>query len=121
MPETRKGQTSVQCFTHVPIYSQLGLTIVEWNRLDYNVAKLLIMFLEAICLRLSDPCQKPTYNCHYYNICKTLLDDLNVVHVNISKPSETALIDLLIHEEASFNKIDTKMILTAYQIYSRFW
>ena len=54
------------------------------------------------------------YCCYYYNnICKTLLDDLQVINVNILKLSETALTDLLLYGEASFNKIQNKMILTA--------
>ena len=53
-------------------------------------------------------------HCHYYNnICKTLLDDLKVINVNIFKLSETALTDLLLYGEASFYKIPNKMILTA--------
>ena len=53
-------------------------------------------------------------HCHYYNnICKTLLDDLKVINVNILKLSETALTDLLLYGEASFDMIQNKMILTA--------
>ena len=53
-------------------------------------------------------------HCHYYNnIRKTLLDDLKVINVNILKLSETALTDLLLYGEASFDKIQNKMILTA--------
>ena len=53
-------------------------------------------------------------HCYYYNnICKTLLDDLKVINVNILKLSETALTDLLLYGEASFDKIQNKMILTA--------
>ena len=52
-------------------------------------------------------------HCHYYNnICKTLLDDLKVINVNILKLSESALTDLLLYGEASFDKIQNKMILT---------
>ena len=52
-------------------------------------------------------------HCHYYNnIRKTLLDDLKVIHVNILKLSETALTDLLLYVEASFDKIQNKITLT---------
>ena len=44
---------------------------------------------------------------------KILLDDLNVADVNISKLSETALTDLLLYGEGSFDKIQNKMILIA--------
>ena len=44
---------------------------------------------------------------------KILLDDLNVADVNISKLSETALTDLLLCREESFDKIQNKMISTA--------
>ena len=51
---------------------------------------------------------------HYYNnIHKAILDDLKVINVNISKLPETFLTDLLLYGEASFNKIENKMILTA--------
>ena len=53
------------------------------------------------------------FHCHYHNnIRKTLLDDLKVINVNILKLSETALTDLLLYDEASFDKIQNKMILT---------
>ena len=53
-------------------------------------------------------------HCHYYNnIHKILLDDLKVINVNILKLSETALTDLLLYGEASFDMIQNKMILTA--------
>ena len=43
-------------------------------------------------------------HCHYYNnICKTLLDDLKLIDVTILKLSETALPDLLLYGEASFD------------------
>ena len=101
------------------------------------------MFLENICLRASNPCQNtmlfiipqgcnfsPDWgctwtlevestthfflHCHYYkNICKTLLDDLKVINVNILKLSGTAMANLLLYGEASFDKIQNKMILTA--------
>ena len=54
-------------------------------------------------------------HCHFYsNIHKTLLDDLNVIHVNISQYFETALTDLLLYGKSSFNKIQDKKILTAF-------
>ena len=50
--------------------------------------------------------------CHFYkNIHQTLLDGLT--EVNISKLSENALTDLLLYGEASFNKIQNKMISAA--------
>ena len=45
---------------------------------------------------------------------KILLDDLNVADVNISKLSETALTDLLLYGEESFDKIQNKTISIAY-------
>ena len=39
------------------------------------------------------------------NIRKSLYHDLKVINVNIWKVSETALIDLLLYGEASFDKI----------------
>ena len=45
---------------------------------------------------------------------KILLYDLNVADVNISKLSETALTDLLLYGEESFDKIQNKMILIAF-------
>ena len=43
-------------------------------------------------------------HCHYYNnICETLLDDLKLIDVTILKLSETALPDLLLYGEASFD------------------
>ena len=48
----------------------------------------------------------------YSNICKTLLDDLNGININISNFSETALTDLLLYGKSSFDKIQNK-ILTA--------
>ena len=120
------------------------------------------MFLENICLRVSEPCQNPymiliiiqgvrvltrlrlglshlnepqfwrLYNplctcslevesishfflhCHYYNnISKTLSEDLKVINVNVLKLSETALTDLLLYGEESFDNIQNKMILSA--------
>ena len=38
---------------------------------------------------------------------------MKVINVNISKLSETALTDLLLYGETSFDKIKNKMILTA--------
>ena len=52
-------------------------------------------------------------HCHFYsNICKTLLDDLNKININISTFPETALTDLLLYEKSSFDKIQNKKILT---------
>ena len=52
-------------------------------------------------------------HCHYYsNIQKTLLDDLKVINVNILKLSGTALTDLLLYGESSFDMIQNKIILT---------
>ena len=52
-------------------------------------------------------------HCHYYNnIRKTILVDLKVINVNISKLSETALTELLLYGEASSDKIRNKMILS---------
>ena len=52
-------------------------------------------------------------HCYYNNnVCKTLLDEVKVIYVNISKPSETSLTDLFKSGEASFDKIQNKLILT---------
>ena len=52
--------------------------------------------------------------CHCYsNIRKTLLDNLKLINVNILKLSKTALTNLLLCGETSFDKIQNKMILTA--------
>ena len=52
-------------------------------------------------------------HCDFYsNICKTLLDDLNVININISSFSETDLTDLFIYGKSSFDKIQNKEILT---------
>ena len=45
---------------------------------------------------------------------KILLDDLNVADVNISKLSETALTNLLLYGEESFDKIQNKTISITY-------
>ena len=53
-------------------------------------------------------------HCHFYsNIRETLLDDLNVININISNFSETALTDLLLYGKSSFDKIQNNKILTA--------
>ena len=53
-------------------------------------------------------------HCHFYwNIRKTLLDDLTEININISNFSETALTDLLLYGKSSFDKIQNKKILTA--------
>ena len=70
---------------------------------------LCVLALWKLSQLLSSFCVVVTYN----NICKTLLDDLRVINVNILKLSETALTDLLLYGKASFDKIQYKIILTA--------
>ena len=53
-------------------------------------------------------------HCHFYsNIHEIVLDDLNVININISNFSETALTDLLLYGKSSFDKIQNKKILIA--------
>ena len=55
------------------------------------------------------------FHCHFYkNIHKTLLVILQVINVNILKLSETAYTDLLLYEEAGFDKVQKKIILTMW-------
>ena len=55
------------------------------------------------------------FHCHFYNnIRKTLLVVLKVINVNILKLSETTYTDLLPYEEAGFDKVPKKMILTMW-------
>ena len=55
------------------------------------------------------------FHCHFYkNIHKTLLVILKVINVNILKLSETAYTDLLLYEEAGFDKVQKKIILTMW-------
>ena len=52
-------------------------------------------------------------HCHFYNnIHEALLDDLNVININISNFSGTALTDLLLYGNSSFDKIQNNKILT---------
>ena len=49
--------TTYHCRTDTFKHSFFPWTIVEWNKLDLKCQNLLIMYLEAIYLRVSNPCQ----------------------------------------------------------------
>ena len=92
---------------------RLGFSHLNEHRFNHNFEG----FINPLCTCTLEV-ESTTHfflHCHYYynNIRKTLLDDLKVINVNILKLSETALTDLLLHGEASFDKIQNKMILTA--------
>ena len=91
---------------------RLGLSHLNEHRFNHNFEGC----INPLCTCTLEV-ESTTYfflHCHYYNnIRKTLLDNFRVINVKILKLSENALTDLALYGEASFDKIQSKMILTA--------
>ena len=89
---------------------RLGLSHLNEHRFNHNFGSCINPL--CTCTLEVESTTHFFLHCHYYhNIRKTLLYDLKVLNINILKLFETT--DLLLHGEASFDKIQSKMILTA--------
>ena len=90
---------------------RLGLSHLNEHRFNHNFDNC----INPLCTRNLETESTTGFflHCHFYsNIRKTLLVDFHVININIKNFSETVFTDLLLYGKSSFDKIQSKRILT---------
>ena len=90
---------------------RLGLSHLNEHRFNHNFDNCINPL--CTCTLETESTTRLFLHCYFYsNIRKALLVDLHVININIKNFSETVFTDLLLYGKSSFDKIQSKRILT---------